>query len=582
MLRFGQWNPQHRLGAALLIAVAVQLLLGTLVGLYRGKWAVGRFEEVAALTSVVMVVGAAASILNLRYGRMPRTVPVIATAVALVMMLAARYTYRSSLRRRRRPSDVLAQRMVVFGAGSGAQILLPQLMTDPASPYRPVALLDDFAGLRSRSIHGIGVEGTRHDIAAVARRFDAKVLLIAIPSASSQVVRDVTELGRAAGMQVKVLPRVADLVGSLAVGDIRGVTEADLLGRRVADLDLDAIARYISGRRVLVTGAGGSIGSELCRQLTRFAPASLTMLDRDESALHGVQLSIGGKALLDGDDTVLADLRDRAAITAAFERIRPQVVFHAAALKHLPMLERFPGEAWKTNVLGTQNVIDAARRVGVEHFINISTDKAANPISSLGWSKRITERLVASAAQQVAATGHGGTFVSVRFGNVLGSRGSVLVSFRDQIAKGGPVTVTHPDITRYFMMVEEAVALTIQAGGLGRGGEVLILDMGNPVRIADVAEHLIAASGQPCEIVFTGLREGEKLHEDLLGDGELDVRPFHKEISQVAVPPFTSEDLRALFAVDTDCSKAVLQRFAAVGDCALENETTSVTRSPAS
>jgi FlaA1/EpsC-like NDP-sugar epimerase len=390
MLRYGQWAPHHQPGATLLIAIGVQLVLGLGVGLYRGKWAVGRFEEVAALTSVVLLVGTTAAVLNLRYGRMPRTVPMIATALALVAMLAARYAYRSSIRRTRRPTAATAQRMLVFGAGSGAQILLPQLMTDPASPYRPVALLDDFPGLRSRSIHGVGVEGTRHDIASVARRFDAKVLLIAIPSASSQVVRDITELGHAAGLEVKALPRVADLVGSLAVTDIRAITEADLLGRRVTDLDLDVIASYVAGRRVLVTGAGGSIGSELCRQLMKFAPASLTMLDRDESALHGVQLSIGGKALLDGDDTVLADLRDRGAVSAAFERIRPQVVFHAAALKHLPMLERFPGEAWKTNVLGTQNVIDAARRVGVKHFINISTDKAANPISALGWSKRIT------------------------------------------------------------------------------------------------------------------------------------------------------------------------------------------------
>jgi FlaA1/EpsC-like NDP-sugar epimerase len=439
----------------------------------------------------------------------------------------------------------------------------------------PVALLDDYRGLRSRSIYGIHVVGTRDDLVAAARRYKATVLLIAIPSADGQVVRDISDLAREAGMRVMVLPRVADMVGSFAMGDIRDVSESDLLGRRVSDLDLDAIARYVTGKRVLVTGAGGSIGSELCRQLYRYAPATLVMLDRDESALHGVQLSIGGRAMLDGDDTVLADIRDRDAVFAVFDAAKPEVVFHAAALKHLPMLERFPDEAWKTNVVGTQHVLDAAAHFGVERFINISTDKAADPISVLGWSKRVTERLVASAAQRAASEVSGGTYVSVRFGNVLGSRGSVLVSFRDQISKGGPVTVTDPEVTRYFMMVEEAVALTIQAGAIGRGGEVLILDMGQPVRIADVARHLIEASGKRVDIVYTGLRTGEKLDEDLFGHGEIDVRPYHQGVSHVSVPPYNAAELATVRAGVPACSRETLVELAKVFERGVESPATT-------
>jgi FlaA1/EpsC-like NDP-sugar epimerase len=575
MLRLERWVPTRGLGGVLLAAVAIQLVLGFFVGLYRGRWCVGRFEEAVSVTLVAVAAAAGATLADVQWGQTPRTVPAIAGVLAITDMQAARYLYRLLMRRRRRPQGTAGERMLVFGAGAGAQMVLPSLMNDPGNSYVPVALLDDYRGLRSRSIYGIHVVGTRDDLVAAARRYKATVLLIAIPSADGQVVRDISDLAREAGMRVMVLPRVADMVGSFAMGDIRDVSESDLLGRRVSDLDLDAIARYVTGKRVLVTGAGGSIGSELCRQLYRYAPATLVMLDRDESALHGVQLSIGGRAMLDGDDTVLADIRDRDAVFAVFDAAKPEVVFHAAALKHLPMLERFPDEAWKTNVVGTQHVLDAAAHFGVERFINISTDKAADPISVLGWSKRVTERLVASAAQRAASEVSGGTYVSVRFGNVLGSRGSVLVSFRDQISKGGPVTVTDPEVTRYFMMVEEAVALTIQAGAIGRGGEVLILDMGQPVRIADVARHLIEASGKRVDIVYTGLRTGEKLDEDLFGHGEIDVRPYHQGVSHVSVPPYNAAELATVRAGVPACSRETLVELAKVFERGVESPATT-------
>ncbi len=261
----------------------------------------------------------------------------------------------------------------------------------------------------------------------------------------------------------------------------------DLLGRRPIQTDLGAIADYLSTKTVLITGAGGSIGSELARQVHRFGPKELVLLDRDESGLHAVQLSIYGKGLLDTPDMVLADIRDAVALDDVFAAHRPDVVFHAAALKHLPMLEQYPAEGWKTNVLGTLNVLEAAHRHGVQRFVNISTDKAADPSSVLGKTKRIAEELTAS-----FATDGAGDYLSVRFGNVLGSRGSVLESFTAQIRGGGPVTVTHPEITRYFMTIPEACELVIQAGAIGNPGDVLVLDMGSPIRILDVAKRLIA------------------------------------------------------------------------------------------
>jgi FlaA1/EpsC-like NDP-sugar epimerase len=316
------------------------------------------------------------------------------------------------------------------------------------------------------------------------------------------------------------------------------VTHADLLGRHEVDTDVDSIAGYVTGKRVLVTGAGGSIGSELSRQLYRFAPASLILLDRDESALHAVQLSIEGRALLDSRNLVVCDIRDVDRIDQVFDEHEPEVVFHAAALKHLPLLQMHPEEALKTNVWGTQVLVDASLRTGVERFVNISTDKAADPCSVLGYSKRLAERLTAAAAN------HGdGVFLSVRFGNVLGSRGSVLTAFSSQIDAGGPVTVTDPEVTRYFMTVEEAVQLVIQAGAVGRDGEALVLDMGEPVRIDDVARRLIAESDRPIEVVYTGLREGEKLHEVLFGPGEQGTSPCHPRISHVPVPPLSRGNL---------------------------------------
>ncbi len=304
-----------------------------------------------------------------------------------------------------------------------------------------------------------------------------------------------------------------------------------LIGRHPADHELELPIDFVRGRTVLVTGAGGSIGSELCRQLMRSDPAEVIMLDRDETALQQVQVSVAGHGLLDTKDVVLADIRDASTIRQVLLDRRPDVVFHAAALKHLPMLEQYPDEGWKTNVLGTRNVLAAAVESGVQTLVNISTDKAANPTSVLGQTKRLAERLTAWTAAET-----GRDYVSVRFGNVLGSRGSMLPLFADLIRAGRPVTVTHPDATRYFMTIPEACHLVIQAAAIARPGEVLVLDMGDPVRVLDIARRMIAAMGGTSDIVFTGLRAGEKLHEDLIGQGETERRPVHPKISHASVP----------------------------------------------
>lgn len=535
-----------RSALAILLAVAAgQLGLGMATGLYRGVRRFASYDEVWLLAITTVLTGAIAMAANglASPSRVPRPVPPVATMVALLFSAALRVAWRHQHQRSRARQRAATQlRAVVVGTGNAAQQIMPSLLRSPKSPYLPVALLDDDPAKRRFRLDGVRVLGTTHDLAAVAQHTHADVVIVAVPSAPPSMKRRVFEAAEAAGLDVLVLPAVEELLGRVFLSDLRPVEPGDLLGRDEVDLDLSDVADYVRGKTVLVTGAGGSIGSELCRQLASLGPRDLLMLDRDESALHAVQLSIDGHGLLDSPSLLLVDIRDVGALRQAFEQWRPDVVFHAAALKHLPLLERNPIEAWKSNVVGTANVLDAARRTGVSRVVNISTDKAADPASVLGASKRIAERLTAGYARIT-----GRPYVSVRFGNVLGSRGSVLHAFHAQIAAGGPVTVTHPDVTRFFMTVQEAVRLTIRAGAIGAGGEVLVLDMGTPVRIAEVAERLIARAGQPVDIVYTGLRPGEKLHEALLGDDEPDQRPHHPRISHVVAPPLSTEVLgRAL------------------------------------
>ena len=525
------------------VVILTQALVGYLVGIYRRRWRYGSFDEVAGLLITTTISTALLLVFRLfdrSLNPYPRSVIVIGGFAGVFLMAANRYVWRLAREQLRRPTEQTATKILVYGAGEGGIQMVNTLLRNPSSAYLPVGFLDDNPTTHRLSISGVPVIGGRDNLAEARTKTGATTLLIAIPSADSSLINDISSRAQKLGMDVKIVPPVQNLhERPLNPGDIRDLSDEDLLGRRKIHTDLQQISDYIVNRRVLVTGAGGSIGSELCRQLARFNPAELIMLDRDESALHELQLSIHGRALLDTPQTVLADLRDAATINHIFESRRPEVVFHAAALKHLPLLERYPLEAYQTNVIGTATLLQAAKNVNVQVFVNISTDKAANPISILGYSKRIAERLTA----YFGANTPDGKYISVRFGNVLGSRGSVLMSFRDQIEKGGPVTVTHRGVTRYFMTISEAVQLVFQAGAIGSSGEVLVLDMGEPVSIYEVAMQLVRNSQKSVSIEIVGLRSGEKVHEELFGTGEVDTRPEHPLISHVPVSPVNRDVL---------------------------------------
>ncbi len=516
-------------------AATCHIGFGLFAGVYQGRWRLASFDEAVALSGVVTSVSIALALLKGLAAASGITVAInlLAPFAALCAMVGMRGVRRFQLERR--PSFQSGHErkpVVVFGAGDAGRQLIRAMIGNANSEWVPVAILDDDLSKRNLRIQGVPVVGTRSELAAVAKRYAVDLVVIAIPSAGGNTVNEIREIACEANLIVRVLPPTLELVnGTVTLGDVREISEADLLGRRTIDTDVDAIASYLSGSRVLVTGAGGSIGSELCRQIASYAPSELLMLDRDESGLHATQLVLEGNGLLESENLIVADIRDADRIDQVFSSRRPDVVFHAAALKHLPLLERYPQEAWKTNVLGTNNVLRAAAKHGASHFVNISTDKAAQPTSVLGFTKRLAEQLTSWYAHRIR-----GDWVSVRFGNVLGSRGSMLEAFRSQVAAGGPITVTDPEVTRYFMTPHEACQLVIQAGAVGDCGEALVLDMGDPVRILDVAERLADAAAAPIDIVFTGLRPGEKLHEDLIGRGELDVRRAHPLISHVAVP----------------------------------------------
>ncbi len=530
--------------ATLVLAVGagcLQILLGFVTKLYRGRYSYGSFDEVRLLALITLSLTLTLGLIVVAVGRdfgLPRSTVFLAAPFVLVMMFGVRYLSRLLLESRRKPGDD-AEPALVLGAGHVGDRLLADVTTDPNSPIRAVGLLDDDPAKKNLVLRGVPVIGRTRHLERAVRDTGATVVIVAIAAADSAMLRKISDQAAKVGARVVVTPSLhALLSGKASPADLRDISIEDLIGRHTVDTNVEQIAGYITGKRVLVTGAGGSIGSELCRQLSKFGPSALVMLDRDETGLQLAQLGTAGHGLLDSDDLVLADIREPDRIDAVFHEHQPEVVFHAAALKHLPMLEQYPDEAWKTNVLGTRNVLEAARSVGVATFVNISTDKAANPTSVLGHSKRVAEKLTAWAAEA-----SGMRYLSVRFGNVIGSRGSMLPTFQSLIHEGKPLTVTHPEATRYFMTIPEACQLVIQAGGIGRPGEVLILDMGEPVSILDVAQRMIAMSGKTLEIVFTGLRPGEKLHEQLVGAGEHLERPFHPKISHTTIGKISPDRL---------------------------------------
>lgn len=525
-------------------AAVLHLVIGFAVRLHQGRSAIGSFDEIFLLATVMFFVGSIVTVANALAPTppIPRTAPIIAATLALIIAAWFRGIWRVFVGQNAPArSSAASIPVLIVGAGDAGRQLVQSMQRDPQRNWLPLGFIDDAKHKRHFRFHGVSVLDTTENLERAAERVSAGTVVIALPGESAATISRIYNLAHAAGLTVKVLPGVNELMSGVDQSAVRDIEPADLLGRHQIDTDLSSIAGYLSGKRVLVTGAGGSIGSELCRQIRNFGPAELMMLDRDESALHSLAMSMFGRADLESPNVILADIRGLDRMLEVFETRRPEVVFHAAALKHVNILESQAVEAVKTNIWGTLNVLTAADAAGVERFVNISTDKAADPENVLGYSKRVAEGLTAA----FASTGVG-IYLSVRFGNVLGTRGSVLKTFNTQIKANGPVTVTDPEVTRYFMTINESVQLVIQAAAIGRDGEALVLDMGEPVKILDVAKHLIEQSDKAIEIVYTGLKPGEKLHEVLFGAGEEDVRPIHPLVSHVAVPPIAQEDAMAL------------------------------------
>lgn len=525
----------------LLVSGLAQLFFGWRFFLYRRRFLAGSFDEARALlktsaaTGLVLLLAAMLTGLSIDH---PAAIGIIVIPAAMMLMFGLRFVQRMRRLARTVPNGQAAPTLVI-GAGEAGTHLIRQMVTTPSTKFWPVGMVDDAPEKSNVQVYHVKVMGTLARLPELIEQTGATVLVVAVAQPSKAMLHEVQQIADTCELELKIIPPLDELLEKgLRSADLRDLSIYDLLGRAPVETNVDEIAGYLTGARVLVTGAGGSIGSVLVQQISRFHPSELIMLDRDETGLQLAQLSVHGNGLLSTKETVLADIRDAETVRRVFEEYRPEVVFHAAALKHLPMLERYPEEGWKTNVLGTLNVLEAAEAVGVQRFVNISTDKAANPTSQLGHSKRAAERLTAWMGQEA-----NGRYLSVRFGNVIGSRGSMLPTFTNLIEHGGPVTVTHPDVTRYFMTIPEACQLVLQAGGIGNPGEVLILDMGQPVRILDIAKRMIALSGKDVDIVFTGLRAGEKLHEDLTGDTENTVSSAHPLISRTQIEPLPVTEL---------------------------------------
>lgn len=453
---------------------------------------------------------------------MPKSILVLTFFTDVILVGGARLMYRAIRRffQSGLPGFKGDRKLLIVGGGEAGSMIIRELKTNPQLKSVPVAIIDDDRAKRGRKIHGITIVGDRYQIADAVSRYHVDEIIIAIPSApKSEINKIYTECTRTS-CKVKILPSVSQLIdGSVSVQRIREVKLEDLLGREQVKLDNEEISAYITGHVVLVTGGGGSIGSELCRQIVRFSPQKLIILDNYENNAYEIQNELQRQYPETNLTVVIATIRDRQRLENIFRKYKPDVVFHAAAHKHVPLMEDNPTEAIKNNVFGTLNVVECADRYETKKFVLISTDKAVNPVNIMGATKRIAEMIVQS------MNPHSKTeFAAVRFGNVLGSNGSVIPLFKKQIEQGGPVTVTHPEVTRYFMTIPEAAQLVIQAGAMAKGGEVFVLDMGQPVKIVDLARNLIKLLGfipdEEIKIEFTGLRPGEKLYEELLLEEE--------------------------------------------------------------
>lgn len=535
LFRFNGVIPPIYEAQMLMFALLTTVICGSSLSyfrMYRRMWQYASIGEIIELAKAI-IIGLILSYIAtyLLYGeRVPLSITSRTLELMLLFMGGSRFLWRLIRVNRTKKTD-LTNNVLVVGAGDCGALIAKEIMTSNSFlGNRIIGFIDDDPHKRNMQVLGLPVLGSRANIEELVHKHNIQDIIIAMPSAKRTHITDIINICKLTGAKVKIIPSINDFIkGKLAVQSLRNVEVEDLLGREPVMTDLEGIANYVSDKVVLVTGAGGSIGSELCRQISSFKPSCLLLLGHGENSIYTIEMELRTKFPNVHLETVIADIQDRSRMDDVFHKFRPQVVFHAAAHKHVPLMERNPSEAVKNNVFGTRNVADCADKYKAERFVMISSDKAVNPSSIMGATKRIAEMYIQS-INTISET----QFVAVRFGNVLGSRGSVIPRFKEQIAAGGPVTVTHPEMVRYFMTIPEAVQLVIQAGAFAKGGEIFVLDMGRPVRILDLAQDLIRLSGyEPnvdIEINFSGMREGEKLFEELLTDEEAVTSTQHERI----------------------------------------------------
>ncbi|MGE3819044.1 MAG: polysaccharide biosynthesis protein [Isosphaeraceae bacterium] len=560
-----QWNGALR---ALPWVVAVKLAVLVARGGHRGLWRYVNFADVALLFEISLLSAAVIALASwaLPGGfHPPRSVVLIDAAGTLLalgglrsMVRLTRESYSPAVPRRD------ADPALIVGANDAGVALVRELLAHPGLGVRPVGILDSNPVLRGMTLAGVPVLGCTTDLATIAQKRGVRAVLIPTPATPARMISDLVAACNAVGLKPRVVPGFDALLSDRLVVKPRDVALGDLLGRPPVALDDSSLATFLHGKTVMVTGAAGSIGSEVCRQVLRFRPSALVLYDHSETGLFHADRELNG--LVQPGTRIIpyvGNVTDKARLRAVMTRYRPAVVFHAAALKHVPMMEDHPGEAIKTNALGTRRVADAALDAGAEAFLLVSTDKAVRPSSVMGATKRLAEAYVQSLAGRSTTR-----MLTVRFGNVLGSNGSVVPIFQEQVRRGGPVTVTHPEMTRYFMTIPEAAQLVLQAGALGRGGEIFVLDMGTPVRVADLARDVIRLAGltegAEIEVVYTGLRPGEKLHEELYEESETRLPTPHPKIFAAApggatrTPDLASALDRLLALIEADAPPRLL------------------------
>jgi FlaA1/EpsC-like NDP-sugar epimerase len=509
------------------LALVIKPVVYYLFGLYQRIWIYASVEElkliVAAVTAAsVLLAGGMVVALSLgAFVGLPRSVLVIDWLLSMILVGGLRFSFRLMAESRGPVASLVTQprRVLIVGAGDAGALVVREMQKNPQLNLQPIGFLDDNPAKQKQQIHGVPVVGTLSELPQVLERYKVDEVVIAIPSAPGRVVRVVADIARLKGVPFRTMPGIYELLGGkVSVSRLREVDISDLLRREPLQVNEGVVGEALSGRVVLVTGAGGSIGRELCRQIARWGPKLLILLGHGENSIFETLLELRESFPALNLQPIIADVRDRPRLEVVFNEYRPEVVFHTAAHKHVPLMEINVEEAITNNVLGALNLVEVSLAYLVDRFVFISTDKAIRPVNVYGATKRLAEMIVLNAAQRSA-----GRFSVVRFGNVLGSRGSVVPIFKRQIAQGGPITITHPDMKRYFMTIPEAAHLVLQVAGMGRGGETYLLNMGQQIRILDLAEDLIRLSGlepgRDIEIVFTGIRPGEKLSEDLWDEG---------------------------------------------------------------